>query len=78
MHRFPGTAHQESEDDLGVRRSEPAQFRCQREGQQKVVGRDEALHLTLGELDAGLEQVRGIGVPPVPSSAQEALCLLVC
>ena len=43
VHRFPGTAHQEIEDDVGVRRSEPAQFGRQREGQQKVVGRDQTL-----------------------------------
>ena len=50
VHRFPGTAHQEIEDDVGVRRSEPAPFGRQREGQQKVAGRDQALHLTFQPL----------------------------
>jgi hypothetical protein len=50
VHRFPGTAHQQIEDDVGVRCSEPTQFSRQREGQQKVVGRDEALHLTFQPL----------------------------
>ena len=50
VHRFPGTAHQAIEDDVGVRRREPTQFGRQREGQQKVVGRDEALYLTFQPL----------------------------
>jgi len=48
--RFPGTAHQGIEDDVGVRRSESAPLGQQREGQQKMVGRDQALHLTLQPL----------------------------
>jgi len=52
MHRLPGAGHQEIEGDLGMRRNEPARFRRQREGQQKVVGRDEALHLTFQPLPA--------------------------
>jgi hypothetical protein len=50
QHRFPGTAHQGIEDDVGVGQSEPAPFGRQREGQQKVVGRDEPLHLTFQPL----------------------------
>jgi hypothetical protein len=38
------------EDDVGVGQSEPAPFGRQREGQQKVVGRDQALHLTFQPL----------------------------
>jgi hypothetical protein len=44
-HRFPGTAHQGIEDDVGVGQSEPTPFGRQRKGQEKVVGRDEPLHL---------------------------------
>ncbi len=50
QHRFPGTAHQGIEDDVGVRRSESAPLGRQREGQQKMVGRDQPLHLTLQPL----------------------------
>ena len=47
---FPGTAHQQVKNDVGVRRSEPAEFGRQREGQQKIVGRNEALHLAFQPL----------------------------
>ena len=50
VHRLPGTAYQGVEDDVGVRRGESAPFSRQREGQQKVVGRDQALHLTFQPL----------------------------
>ncbi|EXI77754.1 MAG: hypothetical protein AW12_03089 [Candidatus Accumulibacter sp. BA-94] len=50
QHRRPGTAHQRIEDDVGVRRGESAPLGRQREGQQEVVGRNQALHLTLQPL----------------------------
>ncbi len=50
QHCLPGTVHQRIEDDVGVRRGESAPFGRQREGQQKMVGRDQALHLTLQPL----------------------------
>ena len=50
VHGFPGAAHQAVEDDLGVGQSEPAPFGRQREGQEKVVGRDEPLYLTFQPL----------------------------
>ncbi len=50
MHGFPGATHQAVEDDLGVGQSEPAPFGRQRKGQEKVVGRDEPLHLTFQPL----------------------------
>jgi len=50
VHGFPGAAHQAVEDDLGVGQSEPAPFGRQREGQEKLVGRDEPLYLTFQPL----------------------------
>lgn len=50
VHRFPGAAHQEVEDDIGAGRRESAQMGGQGKGQQKIVGRDQTLHLAFQPL----------------------------
>jgi hypothetical protein len=50
VYGFPGTPHQQVKNNVGLRRSESAEFGRQRERQQEIVGRDEALHLTFQPL----------------------------
>ena len=50
MYGFPGAAHHEVENDVGVRRRESAEFGGQGIRQQEIVGRDESLHLAFQPL----------------------------